>query len=271
MPRITEDDLPIAQDDPRFQDPAFLAAAQRQVQIAKALVQINRQRRFYRLFPDEDMPEPGSSTEVNFARSKYPKHLEFFAAGARYRERGFIAGNRTGKTVSGGYECSCHLTGLYPPWWEGKRFDRPVRGFISGKTSETTRDILQTKVLGQVEGSGPTKRLDGTGILPGHLIGQTTWKNFPNLADSVRVKHVSGGWSTLWLKSYEQGRGIFEGTELEFLWFDEEPPIDVYGEGLIRTATTGGLVLLTFTPLEGWTETVEQFLGDPEAQEALYG
>jgi phage terminase large subunit-like protein len=262
----TENDLPVALDDPRFTrgSPQHLALVARQLDLMKQALAVTQGRKFYRLFPDEDTPEPGSESEFNYARFKYPKHMEFFLSGAHYRERGFIAGNRTGKTVAGGYETAVHLTGLYPHWWEGKRFTRPIRGFVSGKTSETTRDILQTKLLGSVEGSGPTKRLAGTGIIPAETIGAVTWKNFPNLADSIKIRHVSGGWSTLWLKSYEQGRGIFEGTELEWLWFDEEPPINVYEEGLIRTATTGGLIVLTFTPLEGWTTTVEQFLGNPD-------
>ena len=44
-------------------------------------------------------------------RELYPKHLSFFAAGAEYRERLFIAGNRVGKTTVGGFEVACHLTG----------------------------------------------------------------------------------------------------------------------------------------------------------------
>jgi phage terminase large subunit-like protein len=37
---------------------------------------------------------------------------------------------------------------------------------------------------------------------------------------------------------------------------------------LIRTATTNGMVLMTFTPLEGMTATVMQFLPD-EVMRAL--
>ncbi len=39
-----------------------------------------------------------------------------------------------------------------------------------------------------------------------------------------------------------------------------EPPLDVYGECVIRTATTNGIVMLTFTPLEGMSEVVMSFL-----------
>ncbi len=70
-------------------------------------------------------------------RSLYQKHLEFFRAGRTYRERCFIAANRVGKTEgAGGHEMTCHLTGRYPDWWEGRRFSGPVRAWAAGK--ETT-------------------------------------------------------------------------------------------------------------------------------------
>jgi phage terminase large subunit-like protein len=91
--------------------------------------------------------------------------------------------------------------------------------------------------------------------------GQLTWKQgVQDLIDTVKIKHRSGGWSKLGLKSYQQGRGSFEGTAQHVVWDDEEPPEDVYGEQIIRTATTGGILMLTFTPLEGMSEVVQRFL-----------
>lgn len=201
-----------------------------------------------------------------FARDHYQKHLEFFRAGALFRARCFMAANRVGKTFSaGGYEMCCHLTGLYPSWWEGKRFRHPIRAWACGKTNETTRDIVQTTLLGDIEYRGSLKRVDGSGVIPREKIGmepgQLTWKQgVQDLIDTVKIKHVSGGWSKLGLKSYQQGRGSFEGTAQHVVWDDEEPPEDVYGEQIIRTATTGGILMLTFTPLEGMSEVVQRFL-----------
>lgn len=195
-------------------------------------------------------------------RELYEKHMEFFAAGEMYRERCFMAANRIGKTEgAGGYEVTLHLTGLYPDWWEGRRFDRPVRAWMAGKTNETTRDILQRKMLGEVSHAGGRKSVDGTGLVPGERIGPVTWKQgVSDLIDTIKVEHVSGGFSLLGVKSYQQGRGSFEGTEQDCIWLDEEPPADIYGECLIRTATTGGIVMLTFTPLDGLSDTVMSFL-----------
>jgi phage terminase large subunit-like protein len=81
------------------------------------------------------------------------------------------------------------------------------------------------------------------------------------MVDTIPVRHaITGEWSTLGLKSYQQGRGSFEGTEQDVIWLDEEPKLDIYGECLIRTATTGGIIMLTFTPLEGMSEVVLQFM-----------
>ncbi|MCK8788091.1 terminase family protein [Roseomonas sp. NAR14] len=194
--------------------------------------------------------------------------MEFFAAGAQHRERLMLAANRIGKTEGiGGYETTLHLTGRYPHWWQGRRFDRPIRAWVAGKTNETTRDIVQTKLCGPVTGSGSTKAFAGTGLIPGDdLVEKPAWKaGLSDLADTVRVRHVSGGLSTLGIKSYQQGRGSFEGTEQDLIWLDEEPPMDVYAECLVRTMTTDGLVLLTFTPLEGMSEVVLSFLEDGKA------
>ena len=195
-------------------------------------------------------------------RELYPKHLAFFAAGAQHRERLMLAANRVGKTEGiGGYETALHLTGEYPDWWVGRRFDRPIAAWVAGASNETTRDIVQAKLLGRIEWTGGKKGVSGTGLIPGEAIGDMSWKAGVNdLVDTVQVKHSSGGWSVLGVKSYQQGRKSFEGTEKDLIWMDEEPPLDVYAEALVRTMTTNGLVLLTFTPLEGMSEVVLSFL-----------
>lgn len=230
--------------------------------------------KFFNVFPDMGQCDLTSADGFRFkqvgewrffARDYYKKHLEFFRLGALFRFRCFMAANRVGKTFSaGGYELACHLTGLYPDWWEGKRFHHPIRAWACGKTNETTRDIVQSTLLGEIEWQGRNKLVDGSGIIPREKIGtgpgHVTWKQgVPDLVDTIRIKHVRG-WSKLGLKSYQQGRGSFEGTSQHVIWDDEEPPMDVYGEQIMRTMTTRGILMLTFTPLEGMSEVVQRFL-----------
>lgn len=189
-------------------------------------------------------------------RELYVKHLEFFRAGARYRERCMIAANRIGKSEGvGAYEASLHLTGQYPDWWEGRRFDKQVKMWAAGDTGKTVRDIIQEKLLGP-PGS------HGTGMIPGDTIADkpSSKHGLPDAVESIKVKHVSGGISICTLKSYDQRRESFQGTEQDVIWLDEEPPIEIYTECLIRTMTTNGLVMSTFTPLLGISDVVKSFM-----------
>lgn len=188
-------------------------------------------------------------------RELYPKHLEFFRAGADRRERAFIAANRIGKSEGvGGYELALHMTGLYPAWWEGRRFSRPVSCWASGDTSKTTRDIIQRILIGPIAEPG-------TGMIPADCLARTSSKpGIPDAIEGVFVKHVSGGLSELTLKSYDQGRESFQGTNKDIIWLDEECDRDIYVECLLRTMNTGGVVMTTFTPLLGVTDIVKEFL-----------
>lgn len=214
----------------------------------ESLDRASRRKSLFNYYPDTGL----------LRRELYQKHLAFFRAGSGHRERAAISANRVGKTEGmGGYELTLHLTGLYPDWWEGRRFDEPVDAWAAGTTGETTRDIIQGKLLGPPERESEW----GTGLIPGDLIvGRTMRRGIPNAVESILVRHASGGISTVNLKSYEQGRKKFEGTSKDIVWFDEEPPIDIYTEGLLRTMDCDGIVMCTFTPLEGMSDVVLMYM-----------
>jgi phage terminase large subunit-like protein len=199
---------------------------------------------------------------VYHEQSAYPKQRAFFAATDRYREVALMASNRSGKTVAGGYALYVWLTGRYPVWWRGKRFPGPTDAWAAGKTNETARDIIQATLFGNVTADDDgRKSLSGTGIIPGDLIGKISWRSgIADTVDVVHIRHTSGGWSTLGLKSYQQGRTSFEGTAKHAIWLDEEPPLDVAMECLTRTATLGGVQIYTFTPLLGMSEVAMRFV-----------
>lgn len=209
-----------------------------------------RTRKILGMYPDEGL----------LSRDGYPKHMRFFRAGPFWRERAMVSANRVGKTEGvGGYELVLHLTGRYPDWWEGRRFSRPVRCWAAGTTNQTTKDILQYKLLGPMEDIG-------TGLIPGDDIVEFKRKasSVPDTVEAVFVNHytdgVKDGVSVLGFKSYEQGRKAFEGVEQDVILLDEEAPADVYEECLIRTMTTDGLVMLTFTPLQGVSDVVLKYM-----------
>lgn len=212
-------------------------------------------------------------------RFLYPRSLAFWKGGAEHRERLFLAANRTGKTVSAAYELTAHVTGDYPPWWEGRRFPKATGWWVAGDTRETTRDILQWELFGAREA---IRHGTYNGMIPAHLIVDRTMKNgVADCLDTVWIthnslRHGSHPLSTIQFKSYDQGRESFQGTSLTGgVWLDEEPPDasdqptgggtpsgagDIYTECLMRTATTGGLLMTTLTPLRGLTPFIDQFL-----------
>lgn len=191
----------------------------------------------------------------------YPKQIEFHSA--LYRERLLVAANRFGKTQSGAFELAIHLTGRYPEWWQGRRFDLPIRAWAAGITGESTRDVVQAKLLGPPD----RKEAWGTGTIPKDALGEILpGRGIANGVDMVSIKHVSGGWSSLAFKTYEKGREKWQGTALEVVWFDEEPPLDIYTEGLTRTGETKGIVYITCTPLLGMSDVMQKFLMSPTTE-----
>lgn len=188
----------------------------------------------------------------------YAKQEEFYAAGLTFRERLLMAANQVGKTYAGSMEAAMHLTGRYPDWWQGHRFDRAITMWAGSDTTETTRDTVQRLLV------GPPANEDawGTGAIPAEcILGTQRRQGVANALDTVRVKHASGGTSILGFKSYDQGRQKWQGTTLDFIWLDEEPPQDIYTEALTRTnAVDDARLAITFTPLLGMSEVVRMFL-----------
>lgn len=187
----------------------------------------------------------------------YAKQREFHRVGVDHRERLFLAGNQLGKTVAGAAEVAMHLTGRYPDWWEGKRWDRPTTWLAGSESYELTRDGVQRLLVGP-----PDKEEEwGTGFIPADaIVSRTRRMGVSNALDSVTVRHVSGGASSLLFKAYEQGRGKWQANTVDGVWFDEEAPEDVYIEGITRTNATRGIILMTFTPLLGMSNVVARYL-----------
>ena len=178
------------------------------------------------------------------------------------------AGNQLGKTFAASRDIAYHMTGLYPDWWEGDRFKKPPKMWICGKTTEVVRDSIQTLILGGWE----NEELKGSGAIPRHLIVDVVNRiGLRGAVDTFMVKHASGGISRASFKSYDMGREKFQAATLDKVYFDEEPPADIYSEGRTRTnkGQLGNNTSLTFTPLLGMTEVVMQFYQDPKPNQRL--
>ncbi len=191
----------------------------------------------------------------------YPKQAEFFEAGIWATERLLIAGNQLGKTEAGAFEMACHLTGIYPDWWLGRRFERPVKAWAASISGVKTREGCQLKLCGEPG----VKDAFGTGYIPKRCFVEypSLSRGVANLFDTVQVKHITGGISTLTFLSYEQGWEKFSSATLDCFWCDEEPEnLKIYTECVARITATKGMGFMTFTPLYGWTDLVNRFLKD---------
>lgn len=190
----------------------------------------------------------------------HKKQLEFFVLGNRKVRRAFFGGNRTGKTVCGAAEVAYHATGMYPDWWPGFRFDRPPLIWCSGTSLDKTVEGVQTMLL------GPPSNI-GVGFIPGHRIVRTD--KMQNTTSGIAKAYIAWGEdksevATIVFKSYEQGRKKFETDQVQLIWLDEEPPLDIYRECQVRLlgnrSRAGGKMILTFTPLLGMTDVCREFL-----------
>ncbi len=208
-----------------------------------------------------------------YRRELYPKHLEFFAAGKTHMLRLFSAGNRIGKSKAGCTEDTYHLTGLYPHWWEGRRFDAPVKIWVCGTTDEKIKESVQEELLGPVNAMG-------TGLIPEDCLAKRpdmAAGSIKDLVDTIWVTHhdqygTPDGVSQCTFKSYKQGRQAFEATRQDVIHNDEEVPIEIHNEEVIRLAdTTGrgqdGILYNTVTPLLGLSATMAFYMPDGQIPE----
>lgn len=194
--------------------------------------------------------------EGEFRRELYAKHILFMDASLEYFQRALVGANRVGKTRAVSYELTCHLTGIYPKWWKGRRFLNPVNVWVASKTFRDTRDIIQKELVGTLDEEGY-----GTGLIPKDKLHNPK-RVPPGCLDSVQVKHISGGLSQVGFKSFDQGRESFQGVKMDIIWLDEEPRDEaIYSECLMRLADkfNPGMLIMTFMPLFGLTNILLSF------------
>ncbi len=176
-------------------------------------------------------------TEYN-KRKKHRKQLAFHKC--KKRNRWVFGGNRSGKTECGAVECLWILRGIHP--YRTNR--RDAFGWAVSLSTQVQRDVAQAKILKYL----PKNWISEITMLAGR-------RDSPSggVIDQIKIKNVFGGISTLGFKSCDQGREKFQGSSLDFVWFDEEPPRDVYEECLMRVMDRRGDIFGTMTPLKGKT------------------
>ena len=200
-----------------------------------------------------------TANDMAFHQLKYFRpfehQLEFFKTVSS--RRGILAANRIGKTVSTCFETAMHLTGQYPEWWEGHKFNKPITVMVAGEGWSQVALVLQQELLGTPD----IKLKDqlGTGAVPRDAIVLDTIRSDGANCIGIEIKHTSGGKSYLLFANYTQEVRQLQGFKLDLAVFDEQPPDDFFSEIVTRTATTQGMILCSFTPLKGLNGLVSKF------------
>jgi phage terminase large subunit-like protein len=181
-----------------------------------------------------------------------------------------MAANQVGKSRTGCLIDSFHLTGDYPDAWEGHRFEHPTTCWLLGYSGEKTRDLLQNKLFGRMQGQS----FEGGYIKAADIVDYKAMQGTSGAVREVRVKHKSGGISICQFWSYSQGQHALMGDVVDWFHIDEEPKDkNIYPQVLTRTINgdkgKGGRGILTFTPENGRTELVVQFMDKPGSSDYL--
>lgn len=195
----------------------------------------------------------------------YPFQQRFFGLSKENVASLLMAGNGVGKTFPGAVAAATHLTGRYPADWPGRRFDHPIKLWAATLDDGFQKDNNQAALLGEDLGESL-----GTGWVPRDCIvgkPKPRQSGIGDVADSVNIRHVSGGNSKLIFKTYKQGWRKFQGAKPDVIWMDEQPEEQSADEGpiwsevltrLVRSADS--IVYLTLTPLLGETALIRDFL-----------
>lgn len=194
--------------------------------------------------------------QYNQGEVKHEKQLAFHKC--LKRNRWVFGGNRSGKTECGAVECVYMARGIHP--YRENRKD--VCGWVVSLSQQVQRDVAQKKVLHYLRKDWieDVVMLSGRKDAPEH-----------GIIDFIRVKNVFGGSSVIGFKSCDQGREKFQGASLDFVWFDEEPPEDVYAECKMRVLDRKGDLFGTMTPLKGLTFVYNEiFLNRRQDKEVWY-
>lgn len=176
--------------------------------------------------------------KYNTVEPLHKKQIEFHKCGLR--NRWVFGGNRSGKTECGAVETVWLSRGIHP----FKQNKKNLSGWVVSLSRQVQREVAQSKLIKYLNSAW----LEEVVMLEGRK-GSAEY----GIIDYLLIKNVFGGVSKIAFKSCDQGREKFQGTALDFVWFDEEPPEDIYKECRMRILDKKGEIFGTMTPLKGLT------------------
>lgn len=192
----------------------------------------------------------------NSGKIIHEKQLEFHRS--QKRNRWVFGGNRTGKTECGAVETIWLSLGIHP-FRENRR---QTECWVVSLSNRVQKEVAQAKILKYL----PKNAITG-------IVMKTGSKDFAEsgVIECICVKNAFGNISKIWFKSCEEGREKFQGASLDFIWFDEEPPEDIYHECQMRLLDKNGELFGTMTPLKGFSFIYDEiYLNSKNDPEVFY-
>lgn len=157
------------------------------------------------------------------------------------RVKGIFGGNRAGKTEEGAeYIITKCLAKPKQRWW------------ACAETFQDSVNIQQRKIWDS---------------LPKNKI---KYGRYDEINGFTNRKVLLNNGSLIIFKSYDQGRESFASDDIDGIWFDEEPPFEIYRECRMRLIDRDGEMIFTMTSLKGITDLVQDLFEDHSAIETCF-
>lgn len=203
--------------------------------------QLSRQEKIDYLNLIKEQERRVSENPLKYSK-QHPKQIAATASDKAIRA--LFWGNRVGKTEWGGSETARYALNNHPTRVIGE----PVEIWACCPSYEVQEDTTQKKLLSYI----PQKQIARIDYIRGKIIKKITLKNGSVIA----------------FKSYDQGREKFQGTGKRLIWFDEEPPKDIWEECFVRVEAGQQLdVILTMTAVKGMTWVYDNIYLDTSNQD----
>lgn len=189
--------------------------------------QLSRQEKIELLELDQERERRVREDPLKYAK-QHEKQKEVSAV--QKAIRALFWGNRVGKTEWGAQETARYALNDHPYRVIGE----PVEIWCACPSFDVQEETTQPKLLRYIPESA-IARID---YLRGKIIKKLQLKNGTIIS----------------FKSYDQGREKFQGAGKRLIWFDEEPPKDIWKECFVRVEAGVQLdVILTMTAIKGMT------------------
>ena len=171
----------------------------------------------------------------------------------RFNELLILGGNRASKTEYAAKRIvqafvGEDLSGTTPDWIKERSGKRGINIWCLHTTNMTSigyqQNVIHKYFPPELKSAKKTK------------VTQVNWTQKNGFSDNTVVFNKN----QIWFLNYAQDIKVIEGGEVDFIWCDELVPADWLETLRYRLVTRNGKLLVTFTPILGYTQTVKEFI-----------